>query len=63
MNVHDAGTTLQTYAELLDAMKRITDHNIDVAMARWAMNWTMATLLWQQRRFGTGDATLLEQTP
>ena len=55
------GDTLPTWADLLAALKRITDHNIPVSDARWAINWTMATLLWQIRRFATGSATLLEQ--
>ena len=57
----DLGTTAPTYADLLNAYKRITDHNIDVSSAAWAINWTMATLLWQIRRFATGSATLLNE--
>ena len=55
------GTTDPTYADLLAALKRITDHNIPVGNAKWAINWTMATLLWQIRRFAAGAATLLNE--
>ena len=57
----DLTTTAPTYADLLNALKRITDHNIDVSGAAWAINWTMATLLWQIRRFASGSATLLNE--
>ena len=61
VTVTDLTTTAPTYADLIAALKRITDHNIDVSMARWAINWTMASLLWQIRRFASGSSTLLNQ--
>ena len=61
-STRDIGTTSPTYSDLLTMVTAIANKNIDVTDGVAVTDWTIKQELAETQRFGTGSASLLNET-